>query len=1036
MASIYNSTATSSSTSASTIRGYGGLASGLDTDTLIENFTYATRAKIAKQKQNLQSLQWEQESVQSISSKLVELSQSYTSYTSSTNLSSTKFWSRSNVTTEGTYSKYVSASGTSSSVDSVSIAGVKQLAKAATMTSNGTVSDKELSTGEISIIKDGKEDTTSVSRLEGNSLKIKYGSTSYTVSLGSGTTSDGFTYDYTTGTKAVQSFTKALQNVSLGDGKTLADVITVSSDGTDENYSLDMKSSNTAGNTVKITGGSQEALEALGIVKSGGAIADASDSDTIIDSDGFSATVKARQEENGLFSEESFAERVGGKNIKFTYNGTSSTLTFMTQSELETAFNKLSDKTNENALKVVADDLQDQLDTAFGTGRITVSVKDSELVFKTTIPSDKEEKDEDTSSVLTITSGSTGVIGTTGALNVEYGESNRLNLSATLENSGISGIYEAINGEDSKYLNVDTTYYDGAYLVQTAIESLGDKATGVSFDTLKSLIKSNNSSLTDTQISQINQAIDRFAEYDESGVKGAVTSVADLKSRIDTYVENASLDLSINGVDIKGLSYDSTLSEIISAINSSDAKVTASYLSTSDKFTITSTAGGEAGKINFLNEDGELSTAAAMIFGTEGTGETNYTVTDGQDAIIAVKYEGSDTATELRRSDNSFDLDGMTVKVTGTFGYEYTSDSTNGNYILNDSGSYEKVSDTSTYYTADGSDVYVKATDGTLVKASSAYYTYESETNTYTQSSSGTYVKTDDGEYKSVESKTTYFDSSGESVSQTYLKTDSGNLVKSTNGLYSYTAKNNTDTVSFNATVDADKITDAVSSMIEALNEIIEEVNTQVSTKPDRDYSPLTDEQEEEMTDDQIESWNEAAKAGCLFADSDLRSLSDSLRSLLSQDYDSKSMLESYGISLSDEYSDNGKLVFDEDTFRAALESNPDDLKELFTESADDSTGDPGGLMARISEITTKYASTTGATKGILIERAGSSYAPTSVLDNSIQNEMDDIEDYIDQLEDKLETEQDRYIDKFTNLETLISQMNSQSSWLSSSLSS
>ena len=33
---------------ASTIRGYGGLASGLDTDSLIKGMTAATRAKIAK----------------------------------------------------------------------------------------------------------------------------------------------------------------------------------------------------------------------------------------------------------------------------------------------------------------------------------------------------------------------------------------------------------------------------------------------------------------------------------------------------------------------------------------------------------------------------------------------------------------------------------------------------------------------------------------------------------------------------------------------------------------------------------------------------------------------------------------------------------------------------------------------------------------------------------------------------------------------------------------------------------------------------
>lgn len=88
--------------------------------------------------------------------------------------------------------------------------------------------------------------------------------------------------------------------------------------------------------------------------------------------------------------------------------------------------------------------------------------------------------------------------------------------------------------------------------------------------------------------------------------------------------------------------------------------------------------------------------------------------------------------------------------------------------------------------------------------------------------------------------------------------------------------------------------------------------------------------------------------------------------------------------------------------------------------------------MARLTTITEKYASTTGATKGILIERAGSVYAPTSILSNYLQKSIDSVNDYIDRLQDQLSTETDRYVKQFTTLESLISQMNSQSSWLSS----
>ena len=131
----------------------------------------------------------------------------------------------------------------------------------------------------------------------------------------------------------------------------------------------------------------------------------------------------------------------------------------------------------------------------------------------------------------------------------------------------------------------------------------------------------------------------------------------------------------------------------------------------------------------------------------------------------------------------------------------------------------------------------------------------------------------------------------------------------------------------------------------------------------------------------------------------------------------------------------NGKLVFDETKFRTALQTDPEGVQEAFAKATStDANGNTtqGGLMVRIKSVMDKYGSMTGATKGILVERAGSIYAPTTVLSNSIQKQMERLDDYIERLQDKLETETDRYISQFTSLETLISQMNNQSSYLSS----
>lgn len=943
MASIANST-----NSVSSIRGYGGLVSGLDRDTLIQGMTTATRAKIAKQQKQVQTYLWKQEAYRSISSKLVEFSQKYTSYANqSTNISSPSFWAKSSITALGENSKYINVSGSSSLADSMSIVGVKQMAKDSSMSSSGTVSDQSLTTGVINL---GDEP---VSNLEGQSLTFKYGSKTYSISLSSGTAKDGFTYDYSNGAKAQESITRALKNVSIGNGKTLADVIEVQAfnpsspdqelskdDPLGTEFKLNFKSKDEAGNSIWLTGGSEAALKALGLSD----INSLTDNQKEISPGGLSSDLLSRNQT--FFEPKTFAQRVADKSISFTYNGTTKSIQFGSE-----------DMLNGADLNTIATDLEKKLGKAFGDGRIKVSAENGKLEFHTMNPATQKE---DNSSILSISSADTGVIGKTGALKVEYGESNRLNLSSSLINSGLKGIESGIG---SKLNNYETTYFSGSIKAMELIDKLGSKVTdSMDVDTLKQLISSNYSQLSDTVLSDVYGAIDHFK-------KEGATNVGELNEAMDKYVSDRELKLTINGTDIKGLTYNSTINDIINKVNSSDAGVTMSYMVNADKFSIVSTAGGAAGRVDFRVDPNNPDDTgdASLLFGTK---DKDYTITEGQDAIIGVKYAGSDDVVELVRGNNSFNLDGLNITVNGTFGYNYVKDDSNGSYVKADDGSYLKVVDPKARYNDAG-------------------------------------VKADDGEY---------------------VMAGDGKLVKVSNGLYSLA---DTPPVTFNAKTDSDKIVTAVSDMIKDYNEIIKLVNAELTTKPNRSYEPLTEEQKSQLTEDQINKWEEKAKAGMLFNDSDIRGISDSLRFIFESGSSDKAMLESFGISTSSSYGDNGKLVFDETKFRAALESNPEDLQRLFTKTADSVTGEKGGVMARITSVTEKYASTTGATKGILIEKAGSIYAPVSILNNAIQKSVDSINNYVSRLQDQLKTETDRYIKQFTSLESLISQMNSQSGWLS-----
>ncbi len=214
----------------------------------------------------------------------------------------------------------------------------------------------------------------------------------------------------------------------------------------------------------------------------------------------------------------------------------------------------------------------------------------------------------------------------------------------------------------------------------------------------------------------------------------------------------------------------------------------------------------------------------------------------------------------------------------------------------------------------------------------------------------------------------------------------------------------------------------------------IELVNKELTTKPDRDYSPLTSEQKKELSESEIETWEEKAKSGMLYGDSDLRMLSSDLRFIIGGG--NAEALKAVGITTSTLYSDNGKLTLDESKLRAALETDPESVEKLFTApqgTKNEKGNDITGIATNLKNVMDKYVKTLGSmdSKGILIKKAGSTSSPMSLTENGFYKQIAEINKQISKLQTRLESERDRYIKQFTSLETLISQMNSQSSWLS-----
>lgn len=158
-----------------------GLASGLDTEGMIESLVKSYQTKINQLNQKATKTEWKQEAYRSIINKMVGFTNKYTSYTSATNLMSPNFFSNAvKMATKGLYADKVSASGKTSS--DIALNAVHRLATAAEY----RVGDSRLNSGDGTSIQAGSEldltGKTTLGSLQG-SLSIAYGSNTLNINF-------------------------------------------------------------------------------------------------------------------------------------------------------------------------------------------------------------------------------------------------------------------------------------------------------------------------------------------------------------------------------------------------------------------------------------------------------------------------------------------------------------------------------------------------------------------------------------------------------------------------------------------------------------------------------------------------------------------------------------------------------------------------------------------------------------------------------------------------------------------------------------
>ena len=883
--------------------GIGGLASGLNTDELIEAMTSGTRAKITSTLQKKQQAIWKRDQYREISSKMTSFYNKYFSYTNAaTNLLSSSFY---NVATAKPSSEYVKVSGDISTAQNMIIKDIKSLASKTQFTSSHQVSSPQMQSGAIY----GSWTDTSVA---GQVLVVNMDGKEYTLTVSKDLYLDSASSEATNVQKVIDDLNKQINANADLKGK-----LEFSFAG----GSVSLKQlSSTPSDTLKITSGGKDLLRGLGLTSSDtgateitGAVKgvvffeknNLAGSSFALSVGGVSETLKI--DDNFAFSAGALNTDASGK-----YTPEAKALQ---ATELQTALNNalagtaLQDKVT---MTVTGDDTGVLLKmVSADASEITISGGDSALLtglgLSTTSVSNGGELISGVNTAALYSKADKTLSGSLAGKSITF---NLNGIAKTISfNESEKDQYATIDGLASYLQNsLDKAFGAGRTFVTSANGKLsfstynasapagGDDGSG----SILTLVSSSaNGVLGENGALHLLPGESNRVEFSHTLDKVASELTTPLVPGSDgEYV------ISVNGKEFT-FTKDNQFGDVISRINSDkEVGVTISYSSVSNTFHVTANETGKQGKIEIQDVSGNLATS---LFGTVD----ERTVSLGTDMQASVSFDGGKSFTDIFRSSNAFTIDGMNIEVTGK---------------------------------ADG--------------AAEENITFTTQGNS-------------DELYNKIK---TFIDDYNEIVSWIQTKTNEK----------LYGRENDDDTEA---------------------------------------YLPLTDEQKAEMTDKQIEQWEEKAKMGMLRNDHVLNKIALNMRHAMGDMIEGTGdALYQLGITTTSSYMDGGKLVIDETKLRAALTENPQKVKDIF------SNRDTGIAYRMQNELKNAIVGD-GKTDGILIQMAGKDNtlkADTSTMTMRIDN----YSQMLTKLKSQLNAEESRYWKKFTYLETYISNMNSQQSYL------
>ncbi len=229
---------------------------------------------------------------------------------------------------------------------------------------------------------------------------------------------------------------------------------------------------------------------------------------------------------------------------------------------------------------------------------------------------------------------------------------------------------------------------------------------------------------------------------------------------------------------------------------------------------------------------------------------------------------------------------------------------------------------------------------------------------------------------------------------------------------------------------DTDGIYDVIRDFFKQYNEIINEMDKLYNADAAKGYEPLTDEEKDEMSDKEVEKWEQKIKDSILRKDTTLGTLASTMKQAMQEGFEVNGetmYLANFGIETMSYFlaPDNEKNAFHiaGDDKDANYSSQPDKLKAMIATDSETVisffTQLSRNLYGKLDKLS---ASTDDTSKGSFFE------------DKKYKSDIKSYEAKIAEAEKKLAAYEDKYYKKFSQMEVALSKLQSSTSSITAML--